>query len=40
LNGNQEAVLAHRKGLQQMVKMKGGLDQLGFNGLLADIIIL
>jgi hypothetical protein len=40
LNTNPEVVLAHRKGLQQIVKMKGGLDQLGFNGLLAQKIIM
>jgi hypothetical protein len=35
-----EAANIHRRGLRQMVKLRGGLSELGFNGFLAHLILL
>lgn len=37
--GDPNAFAAHMKGLQMMVKMRGGLSNLGLNGLLERIVV-
>ncbi|RDW63205.1 uncharacterized protein DSM5745_10316 [Aspergillus mulundensis] len=38
LNGDRTAGDAHRDGLRKLVEMRGGLDKLGYNGLVAAVI--
>lgn len=38
MNERTEEAGVHKRGLQQMVKASGGLDQLGLDGLLTRLI--
>ncbi|KAL1963406.1 hypothetical protein VTN77DRAFT_8422 [Rasamsonia byssochlamydoides] len=40
IKGNLELAQLHMQGLLQMVRARGGLDKLGFDGLLAGMILL
>ncbi|KAH8800186.1 hypothetical protein F5884DRAFT_809591 [Xylogone sp. PMI_703] len=40
LAGNMRVSHAHKRGLKQIVDLRGGLNQLGMNGVLADLIQL
>jgi hypothetical protein len=38
LSGDMQAVDEHFKGVLKMVEIRGGLDELGLNGILATLI--
>ncbi|KAH8810865.1 hypothetical protein F5884DRAFT_749272 [Xylogone sp. PMI_703] len=40
MNSHVEEAVIHKRGLQQMVKSKGGLSKVGFNGFLAHLITM
>jgi hypothetical protein len=40
VNSNFQSSQAHKQGMLQMVKVKGGLEKLGFDGFLAGLILL